>query len=126
MQNNGVFGNAIASQANYSKRCITVDLHINMLKHVSNELKIQNWYVTQCIKSVFSKLALLLRVWQRISFTKSERIVKQRNLPFRKKKSPFITEVILFLNLKHIIESGGGVLVTLNMFSYVFKGKQLN
>ena len=44
--------------------------------------------------------------------------------PFKKKNSPFITQVISFLNLKHVIESGG-VSVMLILFFYVFKGKQL-
>ena len=47
-------------------------------------------------------------------FTKLERRVKQKNSQFKKKKnSPFKTQVISFLNLKHIIESGG-VSVMLN------------
>ena len=77
---------------------ITAVLHIDTLKHVSNESKMQNWYIVQCIKSVFSKLALLLRVCQRNIFTKLERRVKQRNSPFKKKikKSPFKTQVISF------------------------------
>ena len=41
-----------------------------------------------------------------------------------KKKLPLITQVISFLNLKHVIESGG-VSVMLILFFYVFKGKQL-
>ena len=44
----------------------------------------KNWYVVLRIKSVFSKLALLLRAWQSIFFTKLERRVKQRNSPFKK------------------------------------------
>ena len=55
-------------------------------KHVSSESKMQNWYVVRRIKSVFSKLALLLRVWQRNFFTKLVRRVKQRNSPFKKNK----------------------------------------
>ena len=73
------------SQANYSKRRITVVLRIDTLKHLSNESKMQNWYVVERIKSVFSKLALLLRVWQRNFFTKLKRRVKQRNSPFKEK-----------------------------------------
>ena len=48
-------------------------------------------------------------------FTKLERRVKQKNSRFKKKRknSPFKTQVISFLNLKHIIESGG-VSVILN------------
>ena len=45
----------------------------------------QNWYIVWRIKSVFSKLALLVRVWQRSFFTKLERRLKQRNSPFKKK-----------------------------------------
>ena len=54
-------------------------------------------------------------VLQRNFFTKLERIVKQKNSRFKKKRknSPFKTQVISFLNLKHIIESGG-VSVMLN------------
>ena len=58
-------------------------------------VKIQNSYVVRCIKSVFSKLALLLRVWQRNFFTKLERRVKQRSSPF-KKNSQFKTQVTSF------------------------------
>ena len=61
----------------------------------TSESKMQNWYVVRRIKSVFSKLALLPRVWQRIFFTKLERRVKQRNSPF-KKNSPFKTQVMSF------------------------------
>ena len=46
-------------------------------------VKCANWYVVPRIKSVFLKLALLLRVWQRNFFTKLKRRVKQRNSPFR-------------------------------------------
>ena len=100
--------------------------------HVSNEPKIQNWYVVRHTKLVFSKLALLLRVWQSIFFTKLERRVKQRNpslstfeySPFKFFFLLFKTQVISFLNLKHTIESGG-VSVMLNLVLYVFKGKQL-
>ena len=69
------------SQGNYSKECITVVLcfyyaeaHIELVK---------NWYVVPRIKSVFPKLALLLRVSQRNFFTKLERRVKQRNSPVK-------------------------------------------
>ena len=41
-----------------------------------------------------------------------------------KRISPFKTQVISFLNLKHIIETGGMSLI-LNLIFYVFKGKQL-
>ena len=102
----------VVSQPNHSKRRITIVLRIDTPKHVSNESKMQNLYVVRRIKSVFSKLALLLRVWQRSLFT------------VQKKNSPFITQVISFLNLKHVIESGG-VSVIVNLFFYVFKGKQL-
>ena len=112
------------SQVNYLKRRIIPIPHIDTAKHVLNESKMQNWYIVQHIKSVFSKLAVLLRVWQRRFFTKLERRVKQRNSLFKKKNSKFISQVISFLNLKHVIESGG-VLVMLNLIFYVFKGKQL-
>ena len=61
-----------------------------------------------------------------IFFTKLERRVKQRNLPFKKNKknSPFKTQVISFLNLKCIIESRGAS-VMLSLVFYVVKGKQL-
>ena len=59
----------LVSQANHSKRRITIVLRIDMPKHVSNESKMQNLYVVRRIKLVFSKLALLLRVWQRSLFT---------------------------------------------------------
>ena len=84
----------IASQANYPKRRITVVLRINMSKHVSNESKMQNWYVVRRITSVFSQLALLLTVWQRHFFTKLKRRVKKRNSTFKRKNSPFITQVM--------------------------------
>ena len=58
-------GTFFGSDANYPKRRITVVIGIDTPKHVSNESKIQNSYVVRCIKSVFSKLALLLRVWQK-------------------------------------------------------------
>ena len=58
-------GTFFGSEANYSKRRITVVIGIDTPKHVSNESKMQNSYVVRCIKSVFSKLALLLRVWQK-------------------------------------------------------------
>ena len=45
----------------------------------------QNCKIDKSFESVFSKLALLLRVWQRHFFTKSERKVKQRTSPFKKK-----------------------------------------
>ena len=46
-------------------------------------------------------------------FTKLERRVKKKNSRFKKKRknSPFQTQVISFLNLKHIIESGGVSLI---------------
>ena len=44
----------------------------------------QNWCVVQHIKSVFSKFAPLLRVWQINFLTKLERRVIQRNSPFKK------------------------------------------
>ena len=75
----------LVSQANYSIQHITFVLCINTLKHRSNESKMQNWYFVQLIKSLFSKLALPLRVWQRNFFTKLERRIKQRNWPFKKK-----------------------------------------
>ena len=112
----------IGSQANYSNWCITVLLCIDMLKHTSNEWKMQNWYIHNSTYQItFSKLALLLRVWQRHFFTKLERRLKQRNSLFKKNKnSMFKTQVISFLNLKHIIESRG-VSVMLNLVFYVFK-----
>ena len=67
------------SQANYSNRHITVILHIDTPKQVSSEAKMQNWSVIPHIKSVFSNLALLLRIWQRNFFSKLEKRVKQRN-----------------------------------------------
>ena len=39
----------------------------------SNESKMQNWNVTWCIKLVFSKLALLQRVWQKKNFSQNWR-----------------------------------------------------
>ena len=91
----------------------------------SNESKMQNWNVTWCIKLVFSKLALLQRVWQKKNFfTELERRVKQRNSLF-KKHSLFKTQVISFFKLKHI--KSEGVSVMWNLFLYVFskmwKGK---
>ena len=77
-------GTFFGSDANYPKRRITVVIGIDTPKHVSNESKIQNSYVVRCIKSVFPKLDLLLRVWQRNFFTKLERRVKQRSSPFKK------------------------------------------
>ena len=50
--------------------------------------------------------------------------MKQEIHRSKKKKSPFKTQVISFLNLKCIIESGG-VSVMLNLVFYVVKGKQL-
>ena len=88
------------------------------MKQVSNESKMQNWYVVQRIKPVFS--------WEfgkEFFFTKLARRIKQRNSPLKKENLPFKTQVISFLNLKHIIDSGG-VPLMLNLVLYVFKGKQ--
>ena len=84
----------------------------------------QNWYVVRRIKSVFPKLALLLRVWQRNFFHKIGKKSEINIFTVQKKKLPLITQVTSFLNLKHVIESGG-VSVMLILFFYVFKGKQL-
>ena len=48
------------------------------------------------VKSVFSKLALPLRVWQRNFFTKLERRVKQRNSLFKKKFTVYNSSYIIF------------------------------
>ena len=64
---------------------------------ISSESKMQNWYVVRRIKSVFPKLALLLRVWQRIFFTKFERRRKQRNSSFKKKN---IKTQVIYIILK--------------------------
>ena len=101
--------------------------------HVSNEPKIQNWYVVRHTKLVFSKLALLLRVWQSIFFSQNwkEEWNKETRVSVLLSTHRlnfffllFKTQVISFLNLKHTIESGG-VSVMLNLVFYVFKGKQL-
>ena len=47
---------------------------------------------------------------------------KKLTVQKKKKNSPFKTQVILFLNLRHTKESGG-VSMMLNFFFYVFKGK---
>ena len=72
------------TQTNYSKWHTTVVLCIDTAQHVSNESKMQNWNVTWCNKLFFSKLALLVGVWQKKKFTKLERRVKQRYSLFRK------------------------------------------
>ena len=54
---------------------------------VSQKCKIDT-FVFRRIKSVFSKLALILRVWQRNFFTTLERRVKQK-FTVQKEKSPF-------------------------------------
>ena len=104
----------------YAKRRITIVLRMNMPKHVSSKSKMQNWYV---IKSVFSKLAILLRVCKE-TFSLNWKEEWNKEIHRSKKNSLFKTQVILFQNFKHIIKSGG-VSVILNLFFYVFKGKQI-
>ena len=108
-----VFFTVSGSQANYLKRRTTVVLRIDTPKHVSNESKMQNWYVFRRIKSVLPKLALLLRVWQRNFFSKLERRMKQRNSPFKKIFTVKNSSYIIF-KFKHTIESGG-VSIILNL-----------
>ena len=50
--------------------------------------------------------------------------MKQKNSLFKKELSRFKIQIISFLNLKHIMESGG-VPVMLNLVFYVLKVKQL-
>ena len=45
--------NLIQGQANYSKRRITVVLRTDTPKHVSNEPKMQNWYVVDISNQFF-------------------------------------------------------------------------
>ena len=70
---------------------ITVVLCIIRRSAYQGSQKCKIDYVVWRIKSVFSKLALLLRAWQWTFFTKLERRVKQRNSPFKKKKKKKIT-----------------------------------
>ena len=113
----------MGSQAKYSKRRITVALRIDTPKHVSNESRMQNWYVVRYIKSLFSKLGLPLRVWQRKFFTRLERRVKKGTSLFKKKFDHLKLKLYHFKS-KNIIESRG-VSVMLNLGFYLFKGKQL-
>ena len=112
------------SQANYFKIHITIVLRIDMPKHKSSESKMQNWYIIWCIKSVFSKLALLLRVWQRNLFTKLERRVKQRNSPLKKKKKKNHC-LKLKLKLNTHPKKQRSVSNTKLVFFTEFKGKQI-
>ena len=88
---------------------------------MSNESEIQNRYINGCIKSVFPKLAHLLRVWQRNCFHKTGKKSGTKKLSIPKKNSPF-TPLHQFLNLKHIEQRSVNML---NLVFYIFKGKQL-
>ena len=77
-------------------------------------------YVVWHIKSVFPKLSLLLRVWQRHFFTELERRVKQRNSPFKNNFYHFKLKLYTsVLNLKHTTESGGVSMMLNLVFMYL-------
>ena len=81
----------------------------------------QNWYIVWRIKSVFSKLALPLGVWQRNVFTKLERRLKQRNSPFKKKN--FTVYKSSYFIFKFKIRHGEWRSVSnFKLVLYVFKG----
>ena len=82
-------------QSDYSKQHTIVVLHIDMPKHVSNESKMQNWYIIRHIKSFFSKLTLFSWEFGKEIFSQNWKEEWNKGIHHSKKISLFKTQVII-------------------------------